>query len=346
MSKNISYNIKPIIIHIGQMKTGTTHLQNLMANNCNMLSSIGIEYPLFCRSGNTGETGHHNLPRYFYERSSPPGSFFDERMGNPLEFLQFIRTTDRNKIVFITSEGFYPLVEKNNDDVFTFFRSIRKVRPLHIYVTWRNTTNWIESQLFHRARFNLPAVNCFQDLPTRTRQQVHHFDKTLQAIARNSDAHKVFFYSPTIVKDILSFTIKSFFPDSSDLIVDNLLREAINSRSGISLNTFQKYIIWKMVTSSAFYEMVSSVPYKTIIHEAGRSGINLNLPSNVTFFDIEDYRKSVMISKNFFERKLKLLISNPHTAKCYDSNKKISLSCLAASELEKGESVLLNRINY
>lgn len=95
-------HFEQIIVHVGQHKTGTTHIQNTMNANSDYLLSRGVYYPSVIE----GETGHHGLVRQFYDPSDKAleKDFFGSPGDDEL-ILSALETRTDARIAVLSSEG-------------------------------------------------------------------------------------------------------------------------------------------------------------------------------------------------------------------------------------------------
>lgn len=92
-----------IIVHVGQHKTGTTHIQNTLAANAEYLLSRGLYYPKPRQS----LTGHHGLVRQFYDPSDKilkERNFFGEQGDDEL-ILSSIEEQTGAQVAVLSSEA-------------------------------------------------------------------------------------------------------------------------------------------------------------------------------------------------------------------------------------------------
>lgn len=94
-----------LIVHVGQHKTGTTHIQNALSSNADYLLSHGLFYPV----PREGVSGHHSLVRQF--RSSTDDKlkkpFFGEQ-GDDARILSALETQTGARVAILSSEALLP----------------------------------------------------------------------------------------------------------------------------------------------------------------------------------------------------------------------------------------------
>lgn len=104
---------KPLIyLHIGTFKTGTTSIQNFLAENRDLLLDEGILYPLSSRTQKYPEA-HHNLASELIKenRSYLPNEMYDLNAGKWKDVIKEIENFKGEKVI-ISSEHFNRLTLK------------------------------------------------------------------------------------------------------------------------------------------------------------------------------------------------------------------------------------------
>ncbi|MEL7280090.1 MAG: hypothetical protein AAFY35_16120 [Pseudomonadota bacterium] len=139
-----------IYIHIGDARTGTTTLQSLLAQNRDVLSSMGIAYPKLGTMQNSSGFGHHRLafsllpewPQFAIKGKAPAGVIWQE-FRDHLDQLP-----SDTKAVVISSEAFLNLKDAGLSQLNRYLDG-HEVVPICVK---RDPEDWRRSWIAHQTR--------------------------------------------------------------------------------------------------------------------------------------------------------------------------------------------------
>ncbi|SOB60074.1 protein of unknown function [Pseudodesulfovibrio profundus] len=167
--------MKPTLyVHTGTPKTGTTTIQNVLADNCSQLLMQGVLYPI---AGREGLKQHHRL---FSALRVPPHPLFSHKKSFDeylLDLQSEIESSSPNKVV-ISSEMFWDyMVHKHFDEhypeLFDLFSEVILVtyvrRPDNYCQSYNNTMIIVTEQAHYRAVYpdvygHLKSLDRFQHI--------------------------------------------------------------------------------------------------------------------------------------------------------------------------------------
>ncbi|MFL9806333.1 hypothetical protein AB6D40_022780 [Vibrio cyclitrophicus] len=114
--------MKKIVLHIGSHKTGSTSIQNIMADNYNVLVDSGVDYlKELCIWG----VAHHSLGwcmQNDFVSVQQWDKRFSKEKGVILDFVDVIKKSDQNKIL-ISTETLFPITDYSK---LKYFHSLLK----------------------------------------------------------------------------------------------------------------------------------------------------------------------------------------------------------------------------
>jgi hypothetical protein len=129
-----SHKFKKIIVHVGQDKTGTTHIQNTLFNNARKLKVHGILYP----SVGISAKAHHALSGKIIDLSEAerPRHVLLGTTQDAAHILKEIEESDPMETLILSSESLGNIVEKNMEGFQKFDSYLRDFSSNVRYVAY------------------------------------------------------------------------------------------------------------------------------------------------------------------------------------------------------------------
>lgn len=122
-----------MIVHVGQHKTGTTHVQKSLSSNADYLLSRGLFYPV----PREGVSGHHSLVRQFRDSADDKlkKSFFGEQ-GDDARILSALETHTHARVAILSSEALLPHFGANIEKMHALDDRLRSLARQVRYVAY------------------------------------------------------------------------------------------------------------------------------------------------------------------------------------------------------------------
>lgn len=144
--------MKPVLLHIGATKTGTSSLQRFLAGNATRLAAQGVLYPQAGRQAG-GQTAHHNLCYQMQTGRVATGAFKSE-LGQWSDALDELDGSSARTGV-ISSEAFMNCKRHQ----VPLFRDVLRGRSVTLIAYVRRQDRWLESAWNQQARFGRASLD-------------------------------------------------------------------------------------------------------------------------------------------------------------------------------------------